>query len=43
VRHADPGIRDRLAGALRELSWGPATEAALAQQRDPAFRARDEG
>ncbi len=41
VRHADPGIRDRLAGAVRELLWGPDAEAAVAQQRDPAFRARD--
>ncbi|HEX7942172.1 MAG TPA: hypothetical protein VF488_10230, partial [Gemmatimonadaceae bacterium] len=40
-RHADPGIRDRLAEALRGLAWGPAVQAAVAQQRDPAFRARD--
>jgi predicted TIM-barrel fold metal-dependent hydrolase len=42
-RHADPGIRDRLAEALRGLAWGPAVQAAVTQQRDPAFRARDAG
>lgn len=40
-RHADPGIRDRLAEALRSLAWTPEAEAALARQRDAAFRARD--
>src|SRR5262245_49597884 len=39
-RYADPAIRARLAEALR-LSWPPAVEAAVAQQRDAAFRARD--
>jgi predicted TIM-barrel fold metal-dependent hydrolase len=42
ARHADPQIRDRLAAAVRELAWGAEAEAAVAQQRDPAFRARDE-
>ncbi|HEX3760006.1 MAG TPA: amidohydrolase family protein [Kofleriaceae bacterium] len=42
VRHADPQIRARLAEAVRELGWGPKAEAAVAQQHDPAFRARDE-
>jgi uncharacterized protein len=41
-RHADPGIRDRLAEALRGyVRWTPATHDAVAQQRDPALRARD--
>ncbi|HEY0476489.1 MAG TPA: amidohydrolase family protein [Kofleriaceae bacterium] len=40
-RHADPAIRERLAEALRSLAWSAAAEAAVAQQRDPAFRARD--
>jgi len=40
-RYADPGIRDRLGEALRRLAWSPAAEAAVAQQRDAAFRARD--
>jgi predicted TIM-barrel fold metal-dependent hydrolase len=40
-RHADPGIRDRLREALRKLAWSPELEAAVAKQRDPAFRARD--
>jgi predicted TIM-barrel fold metal-dependent hydrolase len=40
-RFADPGIRDRLAEALRGLAWSRAIEAAVAQQRDAAFRARD--
>src|SRR5215510_4502499 len=40
-RFADPGIRDRLGEALRKLAWSPAIEAAVARQRDPAFRARD--
>lgn len=42
-RHADPAIRDRLTEALRGLAWSAATQAAVAQQRDPAFRARDAG
>src|SRR5205085_10953576 len=40
-RHADPAIRDRLREALRQFTWSAAMEAAVAQQRDPAFRARD--
>jgi uncharacterized protein len=40
-RYADPGIRGKLAEALRPLAWSPAIHAAVAQQRDPAFRARD--
>jgi predicted TIM-barrel fold metal-dependent hydrolase len=40
-RHADPGIRPRLAEALRSLAWSSAEEAAVARQRDAAFRARD--
>jgi predicted TIM-barrel fold metal-dependent hydrolase len=40
-RHADPAIRDRLGEALRSLAWSAAAQAAVAQQRDAAFRARD--
>jgi predicted TIM-barrel fold metal-dependent hydrolase len=40
-RHADPQIRDRLSDALRQFAWQPAHHAAVAQQRDPVFRARD--
>ena len=40
-RHADPAIRARLAEALRHISWSSAVQAAVAQQRDAAFRARD--
>jgi uncharacterized protein len=40
-RHADPAIRARLGEALRQLAWSADMEAAVAQQRDPAFRARD--
>jgi predicted TIM-barrel fold metal-dependent hydrolase len=41
-RHADPGIRDRLAEALRGYDrWTPAMHDAVAQQRDPGLRARD--
>jgi predicted TIM-barrel fold metal-dependent hydrolase len=40
-RHADPAIRGRLADALRELAWSSAEQAAVAQQHDAAFRARD--
>jgi predicted TIM-barrel fold metal-dependent hydrolase len=39
--HADPGIRDRLAEALRGLAWSSEALTAVAQQRDAAFRARD--
>src|SRR5262245_1178467 len=40
-RHADPAIRDRLGDALRHIQWSAAVEAAVAKQRDAAFRARD--
>jgi predicted TIM-barrel fold metal-dependent hydrolase len=40
-RHADPAIRERLADALRHIAWSAAIEAAVAKQRDAAFRARD--
>lgn len=40
-RHADPAIRDRLGEALRQITWSTAVQAAVAQQRDAAFRARD--
>ena len=39
--HADPGIRDRLRAALRGPTWSAEVQAALARQRDAAFRARD--
>jgi len=40
-RYADPGVRDRLRGALADLAWSAEVDAAVARQRDPAFRARD--
>src|SRR5262245_58942006 len=40
-RHADPAIRERLTSALSRLAWTSAMHEAVAQQRDPAFRARD--
>jgi uncharacterized protein len=40
-RHADPAMRPRLAEALRSLAWSSEQEAAVARQRDAAFRARD--
>jgi predicted TIM-barrel fold metal-dependent hydrolase len=40
-RYADPAIRDRLGEALRPFAWTQADHADVAQQRDPAFRARD--
>jgi predicted TIM-barrel fold metal-dependent hydrolase len=42
-RYADPGIRDRLGEALRRFTFtqSPDMDAQIAQQRDPAFRARD--
>src|ERR1043165_1598518 len=40
-RHAAPSIRPRLADALRSLAWSSAEQAAVARQRDAAFRARD--
>jgi predicted TIM-barrel fold metal-dependent hydrolase len=40
-RHADPAVRARLAEALRSLEWTAAADAAVARQRDVAFRARD--
>ncbi|HMG53343.1 MAG TPA: amidohydrolase family protein [Kofleriaceae bacterium] len=42
-RHADPALRDRLSDALRGLAWSPEIDAAVAQQRDAGFRARDAG
>src|SRR5215470_12489235 len=40
-RFADPGVRDRLRQALVSLTWSADVQAAVARQRDAAFRARD--